>query len=117
MIRTFVCIISNKLRNIFPITRGYRVRVIDDIPEDIQSEIVYIIGTPSNPQYAIFLCPCGCSRKVELNLNTSSRPCWSIKWHLTGTISFAPSIWRKQGCRSHFFFKKSIFISSFHFFF
>ncbi len=107
MIRAFVCLISNKLRNIIPLMRGYSVRVFDDIPEDIQSGIVYIIGTSYNPQYAMFLCPCGCGRTVELNLNTSSRPCWSLKWHLNGTISFNPSIWRKQGCKSHFYFKKN----------
>ncbi|MGM9773992.1 MAG: DUF6527 family protein [Candidatus Egerieousia sp.] len=46
--------------------------------------------------------------KVELNLNKESSPSWTLKWHVFGTISFSPSIWRKNGCRSHFFLKKSL---------
>ena len=67
---------------------------------------IYIIGAYRQPQYAVFQCPCGCGRIVELNLNKESSPSWALKWHVLGTISFSPSIWRKDGCRSHFFLKK-----------
>ena len=96
-----ICVLANKFR------RGYRIIATDEVPEELQKSTVYVVGSADHPQYAFFSCPCGCGRRVDLNLNPDTRPCWQITWHLTGTISFAPSIWRKDGCRSHFFFKRN----------
>lgn len=85
----------------------YRLRAVEDVPDKCADKTIYIIGNPDTPQYAVFLCPCGCGRTVELNLNTSSSPHWSVEFHLSGTISFAPSIWRKSGCYSHFFLERN----------
>ena len=83
------------------------LKMLEDYPEEITGNTIYIIGAYRQPQYAVFQCPCGCGRIVELNLNKESSPSWALKWHVLGTISFSPSIWRKDGCRSHFFLKKS----------
>lgn len=87
--------------------KKYYIKPARDYPEEIKRNTIYIVGTIVNPQYAVFQCPCKCGRIVELNLNPDSSPCWTINWSPFGTISISPSIWRKQGCESHFFIKRS----------
>lgn len=86
--------------------KNNRLLNVEDIPDCCERGTIYIVGNSSSPQYAIFKCPCGCGRNVELNLNAKSKPCWKVSYHWFGTISFSPSIWRNDGCRSHFFYKK-----------
>ena len=87
--------------------QGYTVRLLDDFPETLLPSEFYVIGSSHHPQYAVILCPCGCGRAVELNLNQTSAPVWRLKWHLLGTVSVSPSVWRKGDCNSHFFLRKS----------
>lgn len=87
--------------------RGYSLKNLDDYPEEIGQDILYVVGDLAEPQYAVFRCPCGCGRPVELNLNKHSLPSWELKWHVLGTVTVAPSIWRKDGCRSHYFLRRS----------
>ncbi|MDD3394289.1 MAG: DUF6527 family protein [Anaerotignum sp.] len=87
--------------------KNYKIKLVDDIPVKCLEKTIYIVGNPATPQYAIFKCPCGCGKNVELNLNVSTSPCWKLNWNWFGTISFSPSIWRKDGCHSHFFLKNS----------
>ena len=96
-----ICAAASKFR------KGYHIKIMDDIPEEIDSKTILVVGDPDRPQYAVFLCPCGCGRRIELNLNPESTPRWKLKWHLLGTVSLSPSVWRKSGCWSHFFLKRS----------
>ena len=100
-----LCVLLSQFFSYF--RKSYTLKMLEDYPEEITGNTIYIIGTYRQPQYAVFQCPCGCGRIVELNLNKESSPSWTLKWHVLGTISFSPSIWRKDGCRSHFFLKKS----------
>ncbi len=101
MIRQKLCIFISRLR------KRYRIVDMDDYPETVDDREIYVVGDLKNPQYAIFSCPCGCGQIIDLNANPESRPSWTIRWHVTGTISFSPSINRKVGCRSHFYLKNS----------
>jgi hypothetical protein len=85
----------------------YRIIINSDFPDKCEKNEIYIIGNVFCPQYAIFACPCGCGETIELNLNHHSSPCWDIKWHINGKVSFYPSIWRITGCQSHFYLIKS----------
>lgn len=97
----WICAAASKFR------KGYRIRIMDDIPEEVDSKTIFVVGDSNHPQYVVFLCPCGCGRRIELNLNPESSPRWKLKWHLLGTVSLSPSVWRKSGCWSHFFLKHS----------
>ena len=99
-----LCVLLSQFFSYF--RKSYTLKMLEDYPEEITGNTIYIIGAYRQPQYAVFQCPCGCGRIVELNLNKESSPSWALKWHVLGTISFSPSIWRKDGCRSHFFSKK-----------
>jgi hypothetical protein len=52
-----------------------------------------------------FLCPCGCGETIELLLPAFIKPHWALTVDDIGRPTLTPSIWRKEGCRSHFFVK------------
>ena len=47
-------------------------------------------------------CPCGCGDTIELMLLEEARPRWDVETDPEGRPSLHPSVWRKTGCRSHF---------------
>lgn len=53
-----------------------------------------------------FICPCGCHRKIELLLIKDADPHWRMTIDSKGRPTLYPSIWLKDGCRSHFWVKK-----------
>lgn len=63
-----------------------------------------VIGTPESPAWAVFRCPCGCGRAVNLSLRDSHAPHWELvgecKWP-----TIEPSIWQRVGCKSHFWIR------------
>ena len=84
----------------------YRYAVSDEMPDVLEAGTVYLAGTEDNFWVASMLCPCGCREVIELNLLPQARPCWEAFRHANGTVSLDPSIWRKTGCRSHFWLRK-----------
>lgn len=48
-------------------------------------------------------CPCGCGQPVELPLIREACPRWSLSVDKSGYATLAPSVWRREGCRAHFF--------------
>ena len=77
----------------------------DEIPDRLQQNTVYIEGCSESPDFAAFVCPCGCSEKISLSLMKCSRCSWSISTDIIGRVSISPSVWRTKGCKSHFFLK------------
>lgn len=74
-----------------------------DPPETCESGTIYLVGERPNVWAAIMPCPCGCGEQIQLSLLKKSRPRWRVKEHVDGSVSFHPSIWRREGCGSHFF--------------
>lgn len=69
---------------------------------------VYLLGEGDSVWAATFECPCGCRASVWLNLlRDKNRPRWEIIRHRAGGFSIAPSVWRVNGCRSHFILRRS----------
>jgi len=87
--------------------RSYRTRIIDrDLPTWLQRRTVYLIQEDGFSEHVSMLCPCGCGQILHMNLIPDERPCWQATEHLDGTLSLHPSIWRKKGCKSHFWFRR-----------
>ncbi|SHO53455.1 DUF6527 family protein [Anaerocolumna xylanovorans] len=101
-----ICLLMNRILNIFKIQKSDIIKITTDLPDVVDANTVYITGENEMWNYFTFKCPCGCNDNIELNLNPRYRPGWSITWHLTGTISISPSVNRIKKCRSHFFYKK-----------
>jgi len=105
------------LRNLYKkiikqFTPGYKCLWVDDIPDKIKRNIIYIVGMKSNPWVLVFTCPCGCRNLVYLNLLPGSYPRWTYKISFSNRVSISPSVKRISGCKSHFHIKKGRIIWS-----
>ncbi len=54
------------------------------------------------------VCPCGCRETLFLNLLQDEFPNWKWRIGADGTVTLTPSVWRKIGCKSHFFLREGM---------
>lgn len=80
-----------------------RYLLVDELPDNLDPNIVYLEGDP--PWVAVFACPCGCGQNISLSLIPNDRPRWTARRHWDGTLTLNPSVWRTRGCKSHFFLR------------
>lgn len=85
----------------------FKIQFADDTPDEIVEGIIFIVQDGNLPESLAFQCPCGCKAKIILNLLPDASPKWSYIIDKKGLIDIYPSIWRKIGCKSHFFVRKS----------
>ncbi len=81
---------------------------VNEEPEYLASNRVYIVGnkTTHNFWYAYMVCPCGCEERIMLNLINDVEPKWKVSLNKgEDHASIYPSIWRNEGCESHFWIK------------
>lgn len=83
----------------------YKFMYVDDLPERVKDETIYIIGSTVKPWLLAFKCPCGCHSIIQLNLLKDADPCWKYKINKKKQINVFPSVWRTTGCKSHFIIK------------
>jgi len=95
---------AKKLRQKLPHKKQkpYRFSRVEEMPETLKPLTVYLCGEGQYLWAAAMICPCGCKEVINLNLLQKVRPRWSVKEHKDGTITLTPSVWRQNGCRSHF---------------
>ena len=82
--------------------RLYLVRHIDDEPDAYSPGVLYVIEDTGKPWAAAMDCPCGCGNALHMNLLLDTKPVWSLKINSRGAPTLAPSVWRREGCCSHF---------------
>nr|WP_281040627.1 DUF6527 family protein [Rhizobium leguminosarum] len=51
-------------------------------------------------------CPCGCGERIELMVLEEAHTRWDITIDDAGRPTLHPSVWRKSGCRSHFWMRR-----------
>lgn len=85
--------------------RPWKSSIADDLPDSLRPRIVYLIGENGHTWQAAMLCPCGCQAVIQLCLLADASPHWDYVVHRDGTVSLHPSVFRKIGCRSHFFLR------------
>jgi hypothetical protein len=81
---------------------------VEDVPDKINQNLVYVVGNKNNPWLVVMSCPCGCKAKIHMSLIPEDYPTWQIEQYRNCTITLKPSVWRTQGCRSHFFLHKGM---------
>jgi hypothetical protein len=47
-------------------------------------------------------CPCGCGQRLEMMLLKEVKPRWDVSIDSRGHVSLYPSVWLREGCKSHF---------------
>lgn len=83
----------------------YKYQFVDDVPDQLRSGTVYLVGNQGYYWQNVMLCPCGCQQVLYMNLMDDYDPYW--KYVIQGkTISLNPSVNRLVGCKSHFFLRK-----------
>lgn len=86
--------------------RRLSTAIVDDIPETVRDDTVYLVGENGHYWCVILECPCGCRALVQLNLLKSTKPVWTYHFDEAQALSLRPSVWRTEGCRSHFFLRQ-----------
>lgn len=92
--------IRRLLKQLF--SKGYDSTNVNDFPEAIKNNMVYVVGEEKYEWVIVFKCPCGCKEDIQLNLLKEAKPKWSFKVTWKSRITINPSIRRTTGCRSHF---------------
>lgn len=79
---------------------------VRELPEHIAAGALYLVGEEEYLWVAVFRCPCGCGQPIHLNLLPGPEPCWQVTEHRDGAVTLYPSVWRQNGCESHFFVQR-----------
>jgi hypothetical protein len=96
------------LRNILQYLKPrHRLRVVQDdsLPEHIGTREVVVVEEDGENWVAGLYCPCGCGDRIELMLLQGVRPRWDAAADAEGRPTLYPSVWRKEGCCSHFWLR------------
>lgn len=94
--------------NIWARFRPYSTEWVEDLPDDLQENTVYIIGGRKHPFYAAIVCPRkACRQVVHLDVSPQVVKRWRITEHADGQISLAPSVHvTGLSCRCHYWLRK-----------
>lgn len=103
--RSMIARVSLWLRDLY-FARWGRYRAVDDedLPDDAIPGRLYLVGEDGRHWIAAMRCPCGCGTLLEMNLLPDSEPVWSLAFNADAP-TLHPSVWRKDGCRAHFFLR------------
>jgi hypothetical protein len=80
----------------------------EELPEQLDAGAVYVLGEGQHKWFVAMACPCGCGDTVQVSLLADAKPRWRLIEHGDQTISLEPSVWRRVGCRSHFFLRRGL---------
>lgn len=89
-----------------PQQQKFKVKFVEDPPILLNNYVIYIVGENSQHWFMLYNCPCGCQKKVYLNLLKDANPCWRFYLNKKRQVTIAPSVWKKDGCRSHYFIRR-----------
>lgn len=78
--------------------------IVQDLPGKPAPGVCYVAIDHNAPWATAMQCPCGCGESITLNL-VGSHAMWSLHMPALSTASLFPSIWRTNGCKSHFWLR------------
>ncbi len=84
-----------------------RVVVIegDMLPPSLPARDIVLLRDEGEDWSVGMRCPCGCGESIELMLLRQAKPRWDLMVDARDRPSLRPSVWRKTGCRSHFWLR------------
>ncbi|WP_426400907.1 DUF6527 family protein (plasmid) [Ralstonia sp. R-29] len=85
----------------------HRLHTVPKPPQsaEISPDALVVVAPNDTPKWVMFRCPCPCSELITLSLQKVHKPHWSLQTTGDGRGTLYPSVWRTQGCRSHFWIK------------
>jgi len=81
--------------------RKIKAIVGDSLPKHLPSRNLVLARDDGDDWCVGLRCPCGCGETIELLVIDEARPRWDVTIR-RGRPTLRPSVWRKVGCRSHF---------------
>ncbi len=78
----------------------------DILPATLPERCVVVTSEDGEPWSAGLACPCGCGDMIELPLFPEADQHWRVRVGDDGLPSLSPSVWRRTGCRSHFWLRR-----------
>jgi hypothetical protein len=106
--RQLLWILRDLSRRVLGRSRLYRTLHHEELPDELQPHVIYVLGANAHQWSVAMLCPEGCQSVLQMNLLKHTRPQWALTTHLDGTVSMHPSVWRRTGCRAHFWLKRGV---------
>ncbi|MCR8560879.1 hypothetical protein KXD93_24695 [Mucilaginibacter sp. BJC16-A38] len=85
---------------------GYEIVSARPDPAKITVKWITFVGTKGLLKWALLKCPCGCGEVLNLSLMKNYEPNWVVKFDSKSRVTLSPSVWKNDGCRSHFFIRK-----------
>jgi hypothetical protein len=80
------------------------VRMEGDVPPKKMPARDLVLLSERGEQWSVAMrCPCGCGDNVELLLIAEAKPRWNLNVDRKGRPTLHPSVWRREGCLSHYF--------------
>ena len=86
----------------------YRTQWVEDLPDDLQKNTIYIIGGRAYPYYAAVTCPRKhCKQIIHLEISGQFRKRWRVTEHEDGSLTLSPSVYvNKLPCRCHYWLRQ-----------
>jgi Family of unknown function (DUF6527) len=74
----------------------------DSLPEQLPRRNLVLAREDGEDWCVGLRCPCGCGERLEMMMLENVTPRWDIALDKQGRVSLLPSVFRRVGCRSHF---------------
>ena len=87
---------------LFP-ARKLQIVTDDCLPKKLPQRNLILLRDGSDDWCVGMQCPCGCGQRVELPLLVEAKPRWNVYVDAKNRPTLQPSVWVKDGCRSHYF--------------
>jgi Family of unknown function (DUF6527) len=84
----------------------FKAEFVEEIPDELALDRLYLVGENSHYWCAAMRCPCGCDASIQLSLVESDDPSWRFRIDRRKRPSLFPSVWRTVGCHSHFILRQ-----------
>jgi hypothetical protein len=90
-----------------PPVRFKRVTTIPKTPSDseVEEDKFYAVVHKGKLFWTVLRCPCGCGEVISLPMSEPHNPRWILQQSENARPNLRPSVWRNQGCMSHFWIK------------
>ncbi len=84
-----------------------RYTIVPPSSEGFSNKNFIVKGNDNYHKWIFFNCPCGCGELLSLSLMDNRDQHWDIEIDKFDRVSLSPSVWKNDGCQSHFYVKRS----------
>lgn len=78
----------------------------DALPASMPWRDLVLLTEGQEPWSVGMRCPCGCGETIELALFEEADPRWKLHVDRRGRPTLHPSVWKRDGCRAHYFVRE-----------